>query len=187
MSDGLVGDQEAVVAHVNDGPCSAVVACRQNLTPDDRFGGIPLVRDLGSHRSPLPSTTQRADTYEHLATPLAPPRLELQAQLAGDFPRVRAGRNFDCLFRRIADASKGAPQAPTLPCPPSDLQRAGDGYLRPVVGRACGMTGAGIARPRAMVFDVIGTLFDLEPVRQRFVDLGAAPPALEGLVSAGIA
>lgn len=32
---------------------------------------------------------------------------------------------------------------------------------------------------RAVVFDVMGTLFDLEPVRERFAELGADPPALE--------
>lgn len=35
------------------------------------------------------------------------------------------------------------------------------------------------AAARAVVFDVMGTLFSLEAVRERFVALGAAPPALE--------
>lgn len=41
------------------------------------------------------------------------------------------------------------------------------------------MTEQSGTQPRAVVFDVMGTLFDLEPVRTRFVELGADPPALE--------
>lgn len=40
------------------------------------------------------------------------------------------------------------------------------------------MIDAGADRP-AVVFDVMGTLFDLEPARKAFVDLGAPPAALE--------
>ena len=32
---------------------------------------------------------------------------------------------------------------------------------------------------RAVVFDVMGTLFSLEPVREHFVAIGAGPPTLE--------
>lgn len=42
------------------------------------------------------------------------------------------------------------------------------------------------SRPQAVAFDVIGTLFPLEPLRPRIVALGLPPAALEGWFAAGL-
>jgi 2-haloacid dehalogenase len=43
----------------------------------------------------------------------------------------------------------------------------------------------GPARPKAVAFDVIGTMFPLAPLRPALVALGLPPTALEGWFAAG--
>lgn len=42
------------------------------------------------------------------------------------------------------------------------------------------------ARPQVVAFDIIGTTFSLEPLRSRFLDLGAPPGMLETWFAAGL-
>ena len=48
------------------------------------------------------------------------------------------------------------------------------------------MFGWGPRRPRAVAFDIIGTVFPLEPLRPVVVSLGLPPAALEGWFAAGL-
>jgi len=41
-------------------------------------------------------------------------------------------------------------------------------------------------RPKAVAFDMVGTLMDLEPLRSTIVALGLAPAGLEGWIAAGL-
>lgn len=56
-----------------------------------------------------------------------------------------------------------------------------DGLLAKVIGGVRGRSAA----PQAVAFDVIGTLFPLEPLRGKIVALGLPPSGLEGWFAAG--